>query len=190
MSRLLSEAELKNIPIYDLGDIVLRPIVLNDYHDMFEYGSDTEVTKYLLWSTYTKIDDALFSVNEFFLKRPSKGLPQAHAIIDKKNNKMIGTCDFAGYHPEESRGEIGYVLSKDYWGRGIMTKVCKKVIEFGFDYLDLDLITIRHHKLNIGSKMVVQRCGFKYIKEVYNKRFDSFIPYYELQRRDYEKSLS
>ncbi|WP_168169674.1 GNAT family N-acetyltransferase [Candidatus Izimaplasma bacterium ZiA1] len=190
MSRILSETELSNIPSYDLGDILLRPIVLEDYLDMYEYGSDTDVTKYLLWSTYTKLDDALSSVKEFFLNRPSKGIPQAHAIIDKKTNKMIGTCDFAGYHPEESRGEIGYVLSKDYWGKGIMTKACKKVIEFGFNYLDLDLITIRHHHNNVGSGVVAKRCGFKYIKDVYNKRFDTYIPYYELHRSDYENNIS
>ena len=59
---------------------------------MFLYESDPEVTKTLFWDTYKEERDALESIKNVFLTRPTKGVPLAHAIVHKKN-KMIGTCD-------------------------------------------------------------------------------------------------
>ena len=176
----LSIEKLINIPVIDLGDIVLRAVEYDDYRDMFEYGSDDEVTKMLNWDSYRTVQDAKDAVNNVFLTRPSKGTPSAYAIIHKEDNKMIGTCDFFRVDWEKESGEIGYCLNRDYWNRGYITKSCKAVIEFGFNYLGLNKIEIGHMKDNIGSKRVIEKCGFKYTGEEYHKALDVMLPKYEL----------
>ena len=57
---------------------------------------------------------------------------------------------------------IEYVLSKDYWGLGLMTECVKKILEYGFFILNLDIITVSHFKENIRSKRVIEKCGFVY----------------------------
>lgn len=79
-----------------------------------------------------------------FLPRPSRGIPAAYAIVHKDLNKMIGTCDFFTVNWEESYGEVGYCLNREYWNRGYVTLACKTLIEFGFNYLGLEKIVIRH----------------------------------------------
>jgi ribosomal-protein-alanine N-acetyltransferase len=173
---------LTDIPTIDLGEIVLRAIVLEDYKDMYEYGQDDEVTKLLTWNSYQKLEDAKNSVIKFFLPRPDNGQPAAHAIVHKDTNKVIGTCDFVGVNWEKEEGEIGYVLHRDYWGKGYMTKVCKAVIDFGFDYLHLTRIVIRHHPDNIGSKRVIEKCGFTYTGQYFFKPYGIDIPSYEMKK--------
>ncbi len=179
---MITYDKLTFVPNIDLGDILLRKIQVKDYLDMFEYGSDLEVVKYLSWGPYKTKQQAKETVKNHFLKNPERGVPYAYAIIDKEKNKMIGTCDFHTLNKEEYRGEIGYALNRDYWGKGIMTKVCGAVIDFGFNYLELKTIDIAHHVDNIGSQRVIEKCGFRYIMDY--ERKGRKLKRYELSSKD------
>ena len=182
----LDKEHLTNIPIVDMGDLLLRPVRYEDYKDMYDYGSDTEVTRHLAWNAYQAIDEAKRSVELVFLKRPENDIPSAYAIFHKSDHKMIGTCDFFKMEWEKERGEIGYVLHRNYWGRGYMTRVLGELIQFGFVYLQLRTIDIRHHPDNIGSRRVIEKCGFRYVGDQYYPRFEQDIPSYELTKEEYE----
>lgn len=179
--------KLTDLPVVDLGDILLRPVRYEDYPDIFAYASDPEVTKTLAWNTYKDIEEAKNAVQNVFLARPSKGIPAAYAIVHKADNKMIGTCDFFSVDWNNASGEIGYVLNRNYWGHGYMTKVCGALIEFGFSYLKLGRIDIRHLKENVGSQRVIEKNGFRYVGTTYHKTMEVDLPTYVLTRADYRR---
>ena len=54
------------------------------------------------------------------------------------------------------------MLSRDYWGRGLMTEAVKAVIEYGFDTLGIEVFTIGHFFENDRSRRVIEKCGFRY----------------------------
>ena len=56
---------------------------------------------------------------------------------------------------------IGYVLSEDYWGKGIIEAV-KAVLAYAFTELNLDLVTVHHFAYNEKSRRVIEKCGFHY----------------------------
>ena len=178
----MNKEQLTDIPNYDLGDIILRPIQFSDYKDMFAYGSDDEVTKYLSWSSFQSLDQAKTTMNKVFLSRPERNLPLAHAIVHKKTNKMIGTCDFPSVDWEKKVATLGYCLSRDYWGLGYMTKAVKQIISFAFDYLGIDKIRVQHHPKNMGSKNVILKTGFTYVEEIYNSSLAMVLPTYERKK--------
>ena len=60
--------------------------------------------------------------------------------------------------------EIGCVLSKDYWGQGLMPEAVKEVIRWLFEEKKLDFIVYRHYKDNLQSQRVREKCGFVYYK--------------------------
>lgn len=60
--------------------------------------------------------------------------------------------------------EIGYVLSKDYWGQGLMPEAVQTVIRYLFDAEGLDFILAGHFDRNSRSRRVIEKCGFQYIK--------------------------
>lgn len=181
----LSKETLENIPSIDLGDIKLRKISIDDYKDMYEYASDDEVTKTLSFNSHKNEEESKETIKKFFLTRSDNGTPAAHAIVDKSSGKMIGTCDVFKVNWENEVCEIGYVINRNYWGKGYMTLACRAVMNFAFEYLKLSKIEIGHYKDNIGSQRVIEKCGFNFVKEEYEEKFDQFIRKYELSKKDY-----
>ena len=53
------------------------------------------------------------------------------------------------------------MLSKDYWGKGIMPEAVKAVINYLFNELNLDFLTCGYYDFNNQSKRVQEKCAFK-----------------------------
>ena len=83
-------------------------------------------------------------------------------------------------------------MSEDYCGNGYITEAIKRVIQYLFEELNIDLLSAFHIPDNIKSKRVLERCGFEYeitIKQGY-KRYDGQIfdsVCYSILKSDYEK---
>jgi ribosomal-protein-alanine N-acetyltransferase len=178
-------------PIIFFDHYMLRDVELKDTVDMYEYGKDMEVVKYLSWGPYNDITEASYSIKEFFLSRPKRGLPVGYAIVDLQTNKMIGTVDFHTIHPNNTV-EVGYVLHKDYWNKGVMTKALRKLLEVGFYYHKFDKIIIGHANKNLASKRVIEKNGFIFEREDLETYYDRFNGVYEpaswyyLRREDFK----
>lgn len=70
-----------------------------------------------------------------------------------------------GLHPQKDiyckNAEIGYWISEEYWGQGIMTNAIKEILDYGWKYLDIDRVVAIIFGTNIGSIKVVEKCGFE-----------------------------
>ena len=93
------------------------------------------------------------------------------ALELKENGKVIGSLgseprdEDAGL-PEELQGrEIGYVLSRDYWGRGLMPEAVKAAMAYCFYGAGCDYLTIAHFDFNTQSRRVIEKCGFTYLRD-------------------------
>ncbi len=75
---------------------------------------------------------------------------------------MIGTIDFVSWNQHHGNAEIGYALSRDYWGKGICTEAAKEIIAFGFERMDLMRIQAKCMVDNIGSAKVMEKVGMTY----------------------------
>ncbi len=58
--------------------------------------------------------------------------------------------------------EIGYIISKKEWNKGIMTEALKAVIKYLFDKVNFNRIQLRHMVDNPASGKVMLKCGMKY----------------------------
>ncbi|SFV52682.1 Ribosomal-protein-L7p-serine acetyltransferase [hydrothermal vent metagenome] len=78
------------------------------------------------------------------------------------NNKLVGNVALLGMQKGYGikRGKLGYWLDVEFHGKGIMQKSVKKMIEIGFEYYDLDKITLRCSVENRRSCNVAKKLGF------------------------------
>ncbi len=150
----------KDLPVLETDRTILRKIEKNDVQDIFAYCSDEEVSKYTTWDTHQKIEDTENFVH-FVCDRYSKGQLSPWGIQNKTKGKIIGTCDFVNWNSDHCRAEIGYALSREYWGQGYMTECVKKLIEFGFMNMNLVRIEARCLLGNIGSSRVMEKSIIK-----------------------------
>lgn len=68
-----------------------------------------------------------------------------------------------GYHPIKKANksvDIGYWLSSEATGKGIMTKCCRALIDYAFSELDLNRVSIPAAVGNARSRAIPERLGF------------------------------
>ena len=143
--------------------LLLRPFKQEDLADFYEYASVDGVGEMAGWRHHQNVEESQSILNRFIEN------DKLFAIVLKSNNKVIGSLEIKKYGMEEEltefyeyKGrELGYVLSKDYWGIGIMPEAVKAVIEYLFNKLDLDFLTCAYYDFNKQSKRVQEKCGFK-----------------------------
>lgn len=175
-----------DLPIIKIGSLRLREIRRDDYYDYFLIGKDEITCKNLNWGPFNNQQEALYVIDEIILKRPYYRLPIGYAIT--LNETMIGIIDYHTYNPNNNSCEIGYILSKDYWGLGIMTKCLKAIIRVGFNHLLVDKLILGHSINNKASKRVIEKCGFHYEYEQMVQMKDNYELgfYYSLYRYEWK----
>jgi len=159
--------------------LILRPFKQQDLEDFYEYAKVEGVGERAGWIHHESIDKSQ-SILDLFIDED-----KTFAIVLKENNKVIGSLGVEKYGMEEvlteffdyQGREIGYVLSKDYWCKGLMTEAVKAAINYLFNELNLDFLTCGYYEFNSQSKRVQEKCGFKpYRKLVMETRLGTKEP--------------
>lgn len=152
-----------NGKVLETQRLILREFKENDLTDFYEYASVDGVGEMAGWSHHENIETTKEILNSFIKDN------KVFAIVYKENNKVIGSLGVEKYFMEDKLDEfkdlygrsIGYVLSKDYWGKGIMKEAVKCVINYLFDECNLDFIICGYYLFNNQSKRVQEKCSFK-----------------------------
>jgi len=156
--------------------LILRPFNEDDLDDLFEYASVEGVGERAGWKHHENIAEST-QILEMFIKEK-----KTFAVVLKENNKVIGSIGIEKYGREESLSEfldykgreIGFVLSKDYWGQGLMPEALKGVIEYCFNELDYDFLLCGHFDFNTQSARVQEKLGFiPYRRLLFETRMDT-----------------
>jgi ribosomal-protein-alanine N-acetyltransferase len=153
--------------------LTLRPWRESDLNDFYEYASVDGVGQMAGWNPHKSIEESREILSHFVAGKRTFAL--------ERQGKVIGSLGVDAYsekdYPELARlqgREIGYVLSKDYWGRGLMAEAVKAVVDWLFDQVKLDFILVGHFDHNRQSRRVIEKCGFRYIKTTkFETRFNT-----------------
>ena len=152
----LSEKVKSFVSTLNLDDYTLRPVMSSDIDYIHEYFSDPDVIKYLHANTKTSKNGVKNKVCEL-LTRCVKGNYYYWVIVDD-NDKPIGNISVSIDSPECAN--VAYVLSKDKWGNGIMSKALGVVIDYVFKlFKDVWFIGGDCAIDNKASKRVMEKCG-------------------------------
>ncbi len=143
--------------------LILRAFEEKDLDDFYEYAKVEGVGEMAGWYHHKNKEESLFILNMFI-----EG-DKTFALCLKENNKVIGSIGVEQYGLEDKLSEffdyqgreIGYVLSKDYWGQGLMVEAVSAVITYLFEDCDLDFLTCGYFVFNRQSKRVQEKLGFK-----------------------------
>lgn len=153
--------------------LTLRPWRESDLSDFYEYARVDGVGQMAGWMPHRNLEESRTILAHF--------IEGKHVFALEYQGKAIGSLGVEEYkeknYPEFSHlqgREIGYVLSKDYWGQGLMPEAVKAVIQWLFDAEKLDFVMVGHFDWNNQSRRVIEKCGFQYIKTVpYQTRYNT-----------------
>ena len=145
--------------------LILRPWLETDLLDFYEYARVKGVGEKAGWNHHQSLDESQ-RILELFQKEK-----KTFALELKEAGKVIGSLGLeprdeeAGLDKKLYGREIGYVLSKDYWGRGLMSEAVSAVIHYCFTVLNFDYLTCGHFDHNVRSRRMVEKNGFRYLKD-------------------------
>lgn len=152
---------LKDLPTFETDRLILRKMTPDDVEAVFAYASDPEVTRYVSWETHLSIEDSRAFLDLATSKYRSGGEPD-WGIVYKGDHRLVGTCGIVSWEPYHARAELGYALSRDYWGRGFMAEAVRAMISFGFNKMNLNRIEARCIAENVASARVMEKAGMLY----------------------------
>lgn len=153
--------------------LVLRKVKREDDEAMFRnWASDPEVTKYLTWLPHESLQTTR-AIVQAWIKEESDPKTFRYMITIKDSDEPIGSIDVVDY--VEGIPEIGYCLSRKYWGKGYMTEACKAFSDYLFD-IGFHAIVIEANVNNLASNRVIAKCGFVFERREKKERCSALKP--------------
>ncbi len=140
--------------------IRLRPLELNDYKDIFNTINNQReyLGKWLPFVEFTKQPGDSKAFVEMTLNLPETQFEYVFTI--RYENQFAGLTGFKSTDKQNRKTEIGYWLSGNFQGKGIVTKSVKRLCDFAFGELDINRIQIKCAIGNEKSKSIPKRLGF------------------------------
>jgi ribosomal-protein-alanine N-acetyltransferase len=79
----------------------------------------------------------------------------------ERESCLIGTCGFHNLNKGARRGELGYELGFEFWGRGYMRRALCPVLDYGFNIMRFERIEAFLNVDNDRSAGLLKKLGFK-----------------------------
>jgi len=114
------------------------------------------------------------------------------AICLKENpDSVIGDISMVDMDEAVNACEVGYILSKDYWGQGLMTEALKAVLIYLLQDARFNRVTARFVRANPASGRVMAKAGMSYEgtfrQAVFHKGLVKDFSVYGILKSDLEK---
>lgn len=146
--------------------LILRPWQDSDLEDFFEYARVEGVGEMAGWKHHGSKEESRGILAMF-----QEG-KKTFALERKEDHKVIGSLGLEEYDEKKidlgtlQGREVGYVLSRDCWGQGLMPEAVQAVIRYCLQTLHYDFLLCGHFEGNSQSRRVIEKCGFSYVKNI------------------------
>ena len=139
--------------------LLLRPFAEGDAADLYGYARDPRVGPPAGWLPHKSQAESLEIIRTVF------AAPNTFALVDKPSGRVIGSAGFTGKARPEfpaPNDELGYALSADFWGRGLMPEAVEALLRYAFSELGLAAVWCSHYTDNPRSRRVIEKSGFSF----------------------------
>lgn len=149
--------------------VILRWLTADDVDALHEIFSDPEVARYLAiprQRSRAETERFLATIHEGYRTGTLYQWGVEHA------GRIVGTCTLGGIDWENRRAEIGFVLGRASWSRGLMADALAALIPHAFGEMGLHRLEADVDPRNSASLRLLERLGFQregYLRERYFK---------------------
>ena len=154
-----------NVPTFETMPSVaservsLRPLTPNDADDLFAVFGDAEVMRFWSSPPWTNRNDAVELIERVTRGAADNAFYQ-WGIALNDGNTVIGTCTLFQVDRRNRRAEIGFILRRDMWGKGLMSEAIGALLCFAFGTMNLHRIEADVDPRNENCLKLLERAGF------------------------------
>lgn len=134
----------------------IRAFALEDREAMSAIYADPEVMRFV----DTRGEDPTTWVDGYAREQRERGWG-VWAVVERATGELLGE---AGLAPRDGRGpelELGYLLRRDAWGRGLATEAARACLAAAFDQLGAREVVAIVDEGNEASLAVLRKVGFR-----------------------------
>ena len=147
-------------PVLETPRLLLRELTEFDAEDVLRIRGDAEVTKYNSGMPITNRAEAKVLIDSIASDFRQQ-LAVRWGLLLKSNGVVVGLCGYNFWDRANRRASVGYDLARAYWGRGLMPEALRRIVQFGFDEMNLNRVEADCTSLNTASARVLEKVGFK-----------------------------
>lgn len=162
MSELRAQV-FRQFPELQTERLRLRQSRPGDAPAMLVVLSSEAVCRYYDLSPLTSLDEAA----DLIMRHAAAFAHQERfrwVLARKEDDGVIGSCGISRWDEAAAQAEIGYELSPDWQGGGLMREALDAVLAFGFDEMQLVRIEANVVPENEASLRLLRRLGFQEIE--------------------------
>lgn len=157
---------MQHAPQLTTERLILRAWQDSDAEALYAAASNPEIGPLAGWMPHTSVAQSAQIIDTIFNE------PTIFAITFKDDDAPIGCvglkpCSPECELPQESSNqhmELGYWLAQGYWGQGIIPEAAERVLQYGFEELNLQAIWGVHEVSNRRSRRVMEKLGMHRVR--------------------------
>ena len=147
-------------PVVHTERLLLRPVTVEDAEALAAIYTDPEVVRYVRG---LDLEGTRGQLARFADEWATRGIG-VFAVVEPETGDFIGRSGVK-YWPEFNFTEVGWVLRRDRWGRGLATEAGRASLDYAFAHTDLDLVTAIIAKGNDASFTVARKLGMTPLRD-------------------------
>ena len=167
--------------IVETERLLIREWMPEDIHSLHKIMSDPDVMKYV-WdyepASRERVEDFVSTCIDESLNRSWTIWP----LVMKEEGNLIGYCGFLVRNYGEYKGEteMGWLLEKKYWGKGLATEAAKAVLDFGLEKWSFKKVIAAARGENKQSLKIMENIGMKAVSPSLNPK-GRLIPHWVIE---------
>ncbi len=151
--------DLSSFPVLTTARLRLRELVAADAPALFAIRSDERIMAHIGRPRATTLQDAENLITSIAEGRSgNEGITWALTLCGDET--LIGTIGYYRLKLEHHRGEIGYMLGFEHWGKGLMGEALEAAVACGFERFKFHSIEAVTDPRNTASNKLLERHGF------------------------------
>ena len=175
--------------ILQINRLILRRFVESDAEAMFQnWASSAENMTYVTWNPHPDVEVTRNSIRNWVVSYANPNYYKWAICLKENPEQVIGDISIVKIDETNSSCEIGYVLGKNYCGRGLMAETLKTILDFCFTQAGFQKVRARYASLNPASGRVMEKAGMSYLKTITNgverKVYLADLIYYQVSKED------
>ena len=143
--------------------LLLRPFVESDYQAMYDnWASRPDNLLHVTWDAHESPEVTQQSIARWVENYQNMDFYKWGICLKENPDSVIGDISVVDIDEAVDACEVGYILSKDYWGQGLMTEALKAVLNYLLQDAGFNRVTARFVTANPASGRVMAKAGMSY----------------------------
>jgi ribosomal-protein-alanine N-acetyltransferase len=172
---------LMRTPSFETPRLRLRPFREDDAPALHRILLQPDMLTYFPWPKEPPLEKVERFVRQQIEQWTSVGY--AWWAVELKPSGLLVGWNGLQFLPETRETEIGFLIDRSHWHRGLTTEAARVGLQYGFEELELSEIIALAHPDNVASRRVIEKLGMRFDRAT--EYFGMRVARYTLARAEY-----